>query len=145
MRSDRIGLFCVRASVAAAGILWFAAEAPAQFPTTGPGRGGSGGGNYSADGDVWVRVVRNSTGGRTVTTHNANTRIQEVVTYNHLNRVVLKRTYQLNRYDQPERFLVYDARGAVVYRGEFEYDLQDRLSEERLFSMPGDFLVRRLV
>lgn len=104
----------------------------------------AGGARAGAD-DVWVRVVRNSTGGRTVTSHNGNTHIQEVITYDHLNRQVLKRTYMLNRYGAPEEFMVYDGRGVVVYRGEFIYDAQDRLTEEKLYAMPGSHLVRRLV
>ena len=116
--------------------LGLAACAFAQYP-----RGGSQAGND----DVWVRVVNNeNTGGRTVTRHNGNTRIQEVVTYDAYNRPVLKRTYRLNRYGQPSDFLIYDSRGAVIYRGEFVYDLQSRLGEERLYAMPANTMVRRL-
>ena len=111
----------------------------AQFPHS---QGASG---RTGSDEVWVRVVRNSTGGRTETRHNSNTRIQEVITYDHLNRAVLKRTYRLNRYGQPADFLIYDRRGVVIYRGEFVYDGQDRLGEEKLYSMPRGDLVRRLV
>lgn len=103
------------------------------------------GGTQAGNDDVWVRVVNNeNTGGRTVTRHNGNTRIQEVVTYDAYNRPILKRTYRLNRYGQPSEFLVYDSRGVVIYRGEFVYDLQSRLSEERLYAMPANTMVRRL-
>ncbi|MFT5469174.1 MAG: hypothetical protein ACI8UO_004289 [Verrucomicrobiales bacterium] len=103
-----------------------------------------GGGSQPNEEDVWVRVVRTSTGGRTVTKNNGNTRIQEVITYDANDRPVLKRTYRLNRFGEPSDFLVYNARGTVIYRGEFVYDFQDRLTEERLYTMPGNTVVRRL-
>ncbi|MEM7012653.1 MAG: hypothetical protein AAF585_14345 [Verrucomicrobiota bacterium] len=109
----------------------------AQYPS-------SGGGNRTGSDDVWVRVVKNSTGGRTETRHNSNTQEQIVITFDRFNRPVLKRSYRLNRYGQPTDFLIYDKRDVALYRGKFTYDGNDRLHTEELYALPGGQLVRRL-
>lgn len=122
-----------------AAALFFAATTAsfAQYPS-------SSGGKRTGSEDVWVRVVKNSTGGRTETRHNSNTREQIVITFDHFNRPVLKRSYRLNRYGQPTDFLIYDKRDVALYRGKFSYDGSDRLKTEELYALPGGQLVRRL-
>jgi hypothetical protein len=93
----------------------------------------------------FVRMVRHNDGSRTVTAKDAAKAEQEVLTYDAQGDLKLRRVYQLDRYGKAVSFVIQEGSGKPLIRGEFTYDVRDRMTEERLYSIPGDQLMRRLV
>ncbi len=93
----------------------------------------------------FVRMVRHNDGSRTVTAKDPAKAEQEVLTYDAQGDLKLRRVYQLDRYGKAVTFVIHDQSSKPVIRGEFTYDVRDRMTEERLYSVPGNQLVRRLV
>jgi len=90
-------------------------------------------------------MVRHNDGSRTVTAKDPSKAEQEIMTYDVQGDLKLRRLYQLDRYGKPVTFVIHEASGRPVLRGEFSYDVRDRMSEERLYSVPGNQLIRRLI
>lgn len=118
---------------------------------TYPGAGEPSSGNS----DPFVKMVRHNDGSRTVTARSDLTNefnpnmderlmvpIQEVVTYDPEGNMRLRRVYTLNRYGQAETVMMTNGDGTRILRGEFHYDFTGRLQVEKLFTLPGDRLVR---
>jgi len=107
-----------------------ASSAPSNLPATSTG--------------PFVRMVRHNDGSRSVTARDSTKNEQEVLTYDPQGQLKLRRVYQLDRYGKATTFIIHDGTGRPVLRGEFAYDTRDRMHEERLYSVPGDQLIRRL-
>jgi hypothetical protein len=93
----------------------------------------------------FVRMVRHNDGSRTVTAKDSAKAEQEVLTYDIQGDLKLRRVYQLDRYGKAVTFVIHEGSGKPVIRGEFTYDVRDRMTEERLYSIPGNQLMRQLV
>jgi hypothetical protein len=115
-------------------LAWTAASsaqtAPSNLPATSTG--------------PFVRMVRHNDGSRSVTARDAGKTEQEVLTYDSEGELKLRRIYQLDRYGKATTFIIQDGSGRPVLRGEFAYDSRDRMTEERLYGVPGNQLIRRL-
>jgi len=129
--------FGYRTVILAGGLLVFAGDSPTRAqgdPSKLPAASGP-----------FVRMVRHNDGSRTVTAKDPSKAEQEVLTYDPQGDLKLRRLYQLDRYGKPVTFVINEASGRPVLRGEFTYDVRDRMSEERLYSLPGNQMIRRLV
>lgn len=135
----RFKLRCVQRVLALCGLLPFAGAGIgfAQIPANAS--------KMPAAGGPFVRMVRHNDGSRTVTAKDTSKAEQEVLTYDPQGDLKLRRIYQLDRYGKPVNFMIQDGQGTAVLRGEFTYDVRDRMSEERLYSVPGNQMIRKLV
>jgi hypothetical protein len=90
-------------------------------------------------------MVRHNDGSRTITAKDPTKHEQEVLTYDPQGDLKLRRIYQLDTYGKAVTFVIQDGSSKPVLRGEFTYDVRDRMNEERLYSVPGNQMIRRLV
>ena len=96
-------------------------------------------------------MVRHNDGSRTVTAKsnidpNSPLKVgksQTISTYDPEGVLRLKRVYQINQYNKPETFVIYDGNSRPLIEGRFEYDFQHRLVKEELYELPSRKLVRR--
>lgn len=136
-----LGCFLVKPRLALSGLMalvvlgW--SQADAQVPSA-PGKAPMPSGPF-------VRMVRHNDGSRTVTAKDPSKAEQEVLTYDPQGDMKLRRLYQLDRYGKPVTFIIQDGTGKPVIRGEFTYDVRDRMNEERLYAIPGNQMIRKLV
>lgn len=94
----------------------------------------------------YVRMVEHNDGSRSVTARDDTTKELVISTYGPPPEgdLKLQRKYQLDRYGKPTAFFIYDGTGRPLVRGEFTYDAQDRVIEEKWFELPSERPIRTL-
>lgn len=98
----------------------------------------------SPTGGPFVRMVRHNDGSRSITARDDTTKEMVITTYDPLGNLKLRRNYQLDRFGKPAAFIFYDGAGKPLVRGEYVYDAQDRVAEERWFELPSQRPIRTL-
>jgi hypothetical protein len=83
----------------------------------------------------FVRMVRHNDGSKSITARDELTKELVISTYDPEGNLKLRRNYQLDLYGKPKTFLFYDGGGQPLVRGEYIYDAQDRVTEEKWFDM----------
>lgn len=94
----------------------------------------------------FVRMVRHNDGSRSVTARDETTKELVITTYGPPPQGELKltRKYQLDQYGKPVTFTFSDGTGRPLVRGQYVYDSQDRVIEERWFELPSERPIRTL-
>ena len=105
-------------------------------------------GNYAAmAAGPFVRMVRHNDGSRSVTARDQDTKELVITTYGPPPEgevVKLRRNYQLDPYGKPVTFIFYDGKNRPLVRGEYVYDKQDRVMEEKWFEFDSNQPIRTL-
>ena len=89
-------------------------------------------------------MVRHNDGSKSITARDEMTKELVISTYDPEGNLKLRRNYQLDQYGKPVTFLFYDGAGQPLVRGQYVYDAQDRVSEEKWFDMQSQQEIRTL-
>lgn len=92
----------------------------------------------------FVRMIRHNDGSKSITARDQNTKELVITTYDPEGNLKLRRNYQLDQYGKPVTFTFLNGTDVPLVRGEYVYDAQDRVIEEKWFELPSQRPIRNL-